>query len=172
MPNHFFQHTLIAFSAFTLSFQAFGATPSVTNELPASTFAQEEQCFDVGFSNAGTTGYGPYIRLITDAKITLNSASMFGGALSVESLGNFSSSGTITDSLSNSEVTGPQGDALHLIKLPVGSVVANGPMLNTSVCITLDASANIGEDLNVDAQPVYQYGDSPTGDTAIIGTKV
>ena len=172
MSHHFFQHTLIAFSAFTLSFQAFGATPSVTNELPASTFAQEEQCFDVGFSNVGTTGYGPYIRLITDANITLNSASMFGSVLSIESLGNFSSSGTITDSLSNSEVTGTQGDALHLIKLSVGSVVANGPMLNTSVCITLGASANIGEDLNVDAQPVYQYGDTSTGDTAIIGTKV
>ncbi|WP_426369441.1 tandem-95 repeat protein [Pseudocolwellia sp. HL-MZ7] len=172
MLTHFFRHLFIATSALTLSFQAFGATPTVTNELPASAFAGEEQCFDVGFSNTGTTGYGPYIRLITDAKITLNSASMFGNALSVESLGDFSSSGTITDSLSNSEVTGTQGDALHIIKLSVGSVVANGPMLNTSVCITLGASADIGENLNVDAQPVYQYGDSATGDTAIIGTKL
>ncbi|MGS0679959.1 Ig-like domain-containing protein [Shewanella sp. 125m-7] len=154
----------------TFSLQA--ATPIVVNSLPATAKTGEQVCFDIGISNAnGSPGYGPYIRLNLPSDVALDSAVFFGSAIDITRLGTFPESGMLLDPIVNQTVTSSQGRHLSLLKLPLGSVVANGPELPTQVCATLDTAVAIGTSLTISAQGVFEFGDTATGiNGAIEGT--
>ena len=158
-----------------VAFQAYGATPSTTNTLPDEVFSGEQVCFAADFSNAGTTGFGPYLRAFIDPDLTLDSVTAFGSSVTVTTVGTFAASpnNTLDDPKSETEVTGTQGDTLVVFSLPAGSVVAGGPALTSEICITANGSADIGVPLSLALQPVYEFGDSATGDNGPIeGTSV
>jgi len=158
-----------------VAFQAYGATPSTTNTLPDEVFSGEQVCFAADFSNAGTTGFGPYLRAFIDPDLTLDSVTAFGSSVTVTTVGTFAASpnNTLADPKSETEVTGTQGDTLVVFSLPAGSVVAGGPALTSEICITANGSADIGVPLSLALQPVYEFGDSATGDNGPIeGTSV
>ncbi|MEH6711008.1 MAG: Ig-like domain-containing protein [Paraglaciecola polaris] len=158
-----------------VAFQAYGATPSTTNTLPDEVFSGEQVCFAADFSNAGTTGFGPYLRAFIDPDLTLDSVTAFGSSVTVTTVGTFAASpnNTLDDPKSETEVTGTQGDTLVVFSLPAGSVVAGGPALTSEICITANGSADIGVPLSLALQPMYEFGDSATGDNGPIeGTSV
>ncbi|HQA27099.1 MAG TPA: hypothetical protein PK893_13240 [Candidatus Competibacteraceae bacterium] len=139
--------------------------PVLTNGLPADAFPGSKVCFPVNWNNTNEPGYGPYIRLILPPELTFDSAKFLGIDVTVQDIGTFPSApgNTLTDPITNTSVTGPEGYSLRLLILPVGSVVTGGPTLSTEVCATLSDSAEIGVPLDVTAQPVYRYGDTATG---------
>ncbi|WP_394148224.1 Ig-like domain-containing protein [Shewanella atlantica] len=162
------------FSSLLTQASAHAATPALTNGLPAASFAGEQVCFDVGFSNSDTTpGFGPYIRLDFPSEITLDSASFLGSGVTVTNVGSFPVSGSLTDPKTGSIVSSEQGRGLSLLTLPLGSVVKDGPELAVNVCATLDTSVVVGTPLSVGVQGVFEYGDTATGDNgAIEGTLI
>ncbi|QHJ11867.1 hypothetical protein FX988_02103 [Paraglaciecola mesophila] len=164
--RQFFKASLLCVSF--VAFQAYGATPSTTNSLPAEVFSGEQVCFDANFSNAGTTGYGPYLRVFIDPEITLDSVSVFGSSVDVTNVGTFGANNTLEDPKVQSDVTGTEGDTLAVFSLPSGSVVAGGPALTSEICITVNSSADIGAPLSLALQPVYEFGDTATGDNGPI----
>ncbi|QTD48525.1 isopeptide-forming domain-containing fimbrial protein [Sulfidibacter corallicola] len=156
-----------------LTLPAAAQTPNVVNGTPAENFVGESFCFDVPWTNTGNPGFGPYLRLVLPPDITVDSASFLGAGLTVTPLGTFPASpgNQLTDPLSNSSVTGPDGASLFLIVLPVGSVVTGGPDLVTQICGTISTMATVGTPLTVTVQPVYRFGDTATGTNGpIIGT--
>jgi uncharacterized repeat protein (TIGR01451 family)/fimbrial isopeptide formation D2 family protein len=164
--RQFFRTSL--FTVSFVAFQAYGATPSTTNTLPAEVFSGEQICFDADFSNAGTTGYGPYLRAFVDPEITLDSVFVFGGSVSVTNVGVFGANNTLKDPKIESDVTGTEGYSLMVFSLPAGSVVDGGPALTSEICITANSSADIGVPLSLALQPVYEFGDTATGDNGPI----
>ncbi|TMO83078.1 Ig-like domain-containing protein [Pseudoalteromonas spongiae] len=152
-------------SLFTLS-HAKAATPSVTNSLPSSSFAGEQTCFVANLTNSGTPGFGPYLRVFSDSSLNIDSAEMFGSSLNISTVGVFAATpgNQLTDPISGETVSGTGGQRFSTIVLPVGSVVTNGPDLTTTVCVSIDTGANIGTALDFSVQPVYEFGDTATGD--------
>ncbi|QPG06135.1 hypothetical protein IT774_02640 [Salinimonas marina] len=141
--------------------------PEVSLGRPGSAFAGNTVCVSAVLTNSGEPGYGPYYRLITDELLTVHSVTALGESIDIEPMGIFSedNSQLLTDSRSTTDVTGSIGQTLALASLPVGSVVAGGPALNASICLTIDSAAPMGEPLHFNVQPVYEYGDSATGTT-------
>lgn len=141
------------------------ATPNITNGTPVESFAGEPFCFDVGITNTGGPGFGPYIRLTLPSDISFDSVTYLGTAISTTAVGTFPASpgNTLTDPRSGDVVVGPDGGTLTLLVLPLGSVVAGGPDINTNICASLSTTATIGSPLDVTVQPVYQFGDTATG---------
>ncbi|MFC4701140.1 tandem-95 repeat protein [Glaciecola siphonariae] len=144
---------------------ALATTPVASNGLPAEGLAGEQVCFDAGLSHTGAAGFGPYFRVVADDNLTLNSASLFGSALSVTNVGVFPSTSPfeLEDPFTKTMVTGSPGQSFFLVRKSVGSVVENGPDLSTNLCVTIASAAVIGEALDVSITPVYRFGDTPTG---------
>ena len=140
-------------------------TPVVTNGTPAESFAGEQFCFDIGWDNVGTPGFGPYHRLILPPEISLDSATYLGLGITTTAVGTFPAApgNQLTDPRTGSVVTGPEGNTLILLILPLGSVVTNGPTIVTKVCATISTTAAVGSSLDVTVQPVYEFGDTATG---------
>ncbi|WP_164655885.1 isopeptide-forming domain-containing fimbrial protein, partial [Thiorhodococcus mannitoliphagus] len=62
---------------------------------------------------------------------------------------------------------------MTIISFPVGSVVEGAPPLPLELCLTIRPEAIVGTPLPIDLTPVYQFGDTATGDNGpIVGTKV
>ncbi len=149
---------------------------------PADTFIGEGFCFETALSNpGGDPGYGPYLRLTVPVGMTFDSASVFGLDLGgnglVIDLGTFppAPGNQLLDPLSDSNVTGPEGDRLILLLAPVGSMVFGQPPVVYSICMTLGLppTTAVGVPLDLTLQPVYMFGDTPTGvNGAIEGTAV
>ncbi len=151
------------------------ATPSVTNTLPSESFSGEQVCFDSSLTNAGTPGYAPYYRVITDSDLTLDSVTIFGSALTITNVGSFPSSSPVEleDPNTETDVNGSAGQQFDVVTLPLGSVVANGPDLASTICVTIDTNATIGTPLELSLAPVYLLGDTATGDNGpVVGATV
>lgn len=130
----------------------------------------EQYCFDAPWTNAGPPGYGPYLRVVLPPELDFNSASLFGTGLSVVSNSVFPASGTLPDPLflpAPGTVTGTQGWRLLILEYPVGSVVAGGPDMSASICVTpRNAPPNlaaVGTPYPIQLTPIYRYGDTATG---------
>ncbi|WP_231373908.1 isopeptide-forming domain-containing fimbrial protein [Thioalkalivibrio sp. ALE11] len=149
---------------------ATGQTPELSEGVPEEAFLGEEFCFDTNFSNQGDEGYGPYFRLILPPELEFQSAEIFGSSIGggVEDLGTFPASGELTDTRIDETVTGEEGFSYRNIVLPVGSVVDGGPDLEATICATIGEEAIVGEPLPVDLTPIYEFGDTPTGDNGPI----
>lgn len=157
-----------------LPISALAQTPNVSENVPAESFLGEQFCFQANFSNTGSPGYGPYLRLDLPPELTFDSAAVF-GAGSVIDVGTFPAApgNQLTDPLINQPVTGTEGHSLRILEFPVGSVVAGGPPLPVDICLTIDPSATVGTPLPVSLTPVYEFGDTATGANGpIIGTEV
>ena len=156
--------------------------PAMTGGPPAENFIGEGFCFDTTISNpGGDPGYGPYLRLIVPPGMTFDSASVF--ELDLDGLGLITDVGVfpaapgnqLVDPLTGTLVTGPEGARFYTLMAPVGSVVFGQPDTVFSICMTigLPPDAVVGTPLDVTLQPVYLFGDTPTGDNGPIeGTAV
>lgn len=151
-------------------------TPSLAGGPPAEEFVGEQFCFDAGLTNAGTPGYGPYLQVITKPGYSLAQADFLGLMLTPTNVGTFPAApgNTLTDPVSELDVTGPEGGELHIVRYPIGSVVAGQPSLDVELCIDVDTN-EVVDVLNPDAieiVPAYEFGDTPTGDNgATIGAR-
>ena len=161
---------LFALLTFALSSQAFAApVPGISTNVPDKTFVAEQFCFDATFTNSNETGFGPYLRLITKADFTFASATLLG--LPVEDV---PVSGQV-DPISGDTVNVPTGGSLHVLRLPVGSVVTGSIPLDVNICIDVnrDAIPNILQSDAIQVTPAYEFGDTATGSNGpIVGTRV
>ena len=167
---------LVLLSAILLFFSAesFGATPSTTNLPPDTALVGEEFCYDTALSNTGTTGYGPYLRVIYGPGLTLQSAAFLGSSISVTQVGTFSSpSNELEDPIIEETVSGSENYAFSVLSLPIGSVVTDGPSIDTTLCFVIDASATPATEYDISIAPVYELGDSANGDNGpVVGSTV
>ena len=155
------------------SLQVHAQVPVNSNGTPAESFLGEQFCFDTQFTNVGSPGFGPYMQLVIPAGLKFDGANIFGTSAIIDELGVFPAEpgNQIIDPLSDLPVTGPAGGTLTTIKLPVGSVVTNGPDLTTNICLTIESFAVVGTPLPVMLVPVYEFGDTATGANGpIVGT--
>jgi len=155
--------------------QANAQTPQITQTVPAESFLGEQFCFTTNFTNSGPPGFGPYLRLELAPELSLDSATIFGTGGGITTVGVFPAApgNQLTDPVINQTVTGTQGNSLHILTYPVGSVVDGGPDLPIEICLTIDPAATVGSPLAVDITPVYEFGDTATGDNGpIVGTEV
>jgi len=158
-----------------MAHQLAAQTAQIDETLPAESFLGEQFCFVTNFTNLGAPGFGPYIRLQLPPGLNFDSASIFGTGGGVTNVGIFPPvpGNQLLDPRINQTVTGTPGDALFILTFPVGSVVQGGPELPIETCLTIDPSAEVGVALPVSMSPVYQFGDTATGDNGpIIGTEV
>ncbi|WP_456376660.1 isopeptide-forming domain-containing fimbrial protein [Thiolapillus sp.] len=148
------------------------ATPITDlNDLPADSFAGEQFCFDAPLSNAGTPGFGPYLRLKLPSGLSFDSASFLGAGVVTQVVGTFPPD--LTDPVTAETVTGPAGYTFITLQPPVGSLVTGAPAIDINICATIDQTAAIGAPLDVHVTPVYQFGDTATGDNGpITGTEI
>ena len=148
-------------------------TPQVTYALDDEELINDSFCFTSNFENTGATGFGPYLRIILEPGFTLDSVETFESGTN-EPVGTFPAGGELTDPITGTPVTGTPGGQFVIHRLPVGTVVAGGPDIETTVCVTntaLSPSQNDNPNVdqtftNVDAvtlQPAYEFGDTATG---------
>ena len=140
-------------------------TPNLTEGVPPEAPLGETFCFATNFTNGGPPGYGPYLRLQLPPELSLESARLFGAGQTVTDLGVFppTPGNEIEDPKTGTPVSGPEGDRLLLITLPIGTVLDGGPDLPLELCLTIDPGAAFAVPLPVGLTPVYQFGDTPTG---------
>lgn len=147
--------------------------PNINPIMNENAFPGASFCSTVSLTNTGPPGFGPYLQLIVPEDVTFNSAMIFGSGATATTIGVFPAppANMLTDTIISQDVTGPEGATLVLIQLPVGSLVAGAPALDLEVCFTIDNAATINDPLNITVNPVYQFGDTATGDNGpIIGS--
>jgi uncharacterized repeat protein (TIGR01451 family)/fimbrial isopeptide formation D2 family protein len=145
-------------------------TPTISPISAQSAFPNESICLNVSLTNTGAPGFGPYLQMIIPKGLTFNSSSLFGSGITPINMGLFPPAplNQLPDILINQQVTGPQGARLLLLQPPIGSVVTGGPALNIQICYTIDLNALVGVPLATTILPVYQFGDTATGDNGFI----
>jgi gliding motility-associated-like protein len=147
--------------------------------VPAENLINEEFCFDVIASNTGPTGYQPYLRVWLPPEVPANT-------LSVEFLGQPVASIVIAGTFvgvplsdpnlatedPNNLVSGTGGYTLVVVNLPIGSMIDGGVDGEVELCADLSGSGvSIGIPVQIEIQPVYRFGDTPTGENgSIMGT--
>ncbi len=151
-----------------LCFGLHAQTPQLTTSLPTSELAGNQVCFDLTFTNSGNPGYNPYIRLILPEHLHFDSAQYYGMGVDVTLVGTFPSSGTLTDPKTGTDVSGPENGTFYILQPPIGTLVENGPTVVINVCVTIDSNAQVNVPLEVISQPVYELGDTPTGENGPI----
>lgn len=152
-------------------------TPTIDETVPAESPLGESFCFTTNFTNVGSPGFNPYLRLSLPPELTFESASLFNFTTTqlVTDLGVFppAPGNEIEDPLAEQPVTGTPGNRLYLIVLPVGGVVDGGPDLPVEICLAMDPSVDLGTPLPIELTPVYRFGDTPTGDNGpIVGAPI
>jgi len=170
----------LAIAATTVNAQTL--PPGLNGAPPTESFIGEGFCFSTEIINpGGDPGYGPYLRVFLPPGMTFDSASVFG--LDLAGLGLVTDAGVfppapgnqLVDPLTGTIVTGPEGARFVTLMAPVGSVVFGQPPIVFEVCMTIDLppDAAVGSPIDVTLQPVYLFGDTPTGDNGPIeGTAV
>ncbi|MBS3820322.1 MAG: isopeptide-forming domain-containing fimbrial protein, partial [Phycisphaerae bacterium] len=161
---------VLAGLALLVAGQVAAQTPQIDQTLPAESFLGEQFCFETNFTNTGSPGYGPYLRVEVSGDLTLDSAEVFGTGTGFTNVGTFPASpgNQLTDPITGQIVTGTPGNAFFVITYPVGSVVDGGPDLPVDLCFTIDPGATVGASLPVSITPMYEFGDTPTGDNGPI----
>lgn len=175
-----------ALAALLASFPLLTAQAQTASLSPAPMAGEEmlgeQYCFDASWENAGAPGYGPYLRIVLPPELQFDSASLFGSGLNVVGNAVFPASGILPDpfflpaTAPDNEVAGNAGDRLIVLSMPVGSVVANGPDMITTICVTSNNAppdlANVGQPYPIQITPVYRFGDAATGNASIVSPPV
>lgn len=153
-----------------------GQTPTTDFAGPADVLIQEVACVSLTIWNEGDPGYQPYVRLFVPPEVPINSVAVrfMGDDLNTIVNAGVFSGGTLgdpnlADELPQNDVSGPDGYTFLVINLPVGSMVEDGVDLQVEVCGSL-SGPGVTTDVPVEfqAQVVYRYGDSPTGENGPI----
>ena len=147
---------------------------------PDEYLINEEVCFTMYAWNTGPVGYQPYFRLFLPPETPAASLSVefLGEPVSnVVNLGVFSGAPIEDSNLplldANVNVTGPDGYSLLLVNIPVGSLADGGVNTETELCVRLNGpSVEVAVPVEVQIQPIYRYGDTPTGDNGSISGAV
>ncbi|NBC49772.1 MAG: isopeptide-forming domain-containing fimbrial protein, partial [Gammaproteobacteria bacterium] len=169
--------SLAAFALGVFSLASWGQTPQLSEGVPDASFLGEQFCFETDFTNSGDPGFGPYVRLELPPELEFDSAAVFGADIGggVELVGTFpdEAPSELNDPRIDQPVTGAAGHSLRIISFPVGSVVEGAPALPLELCLTIGEDAVVDVPLPIDLTPVYQFGDTPTGDNGpIVGGEV
>ncbi|KAA9132694.1 DUF11 domain-containing protein [Marinihelvus fidelis] len=137
---------------------------------PATPLIGEEVCTTVGFSNQDVVnvGYGPYVFATVPPGVTITANTYLGIQPPVEFVGTVDASGTINDPISGTAVAAEPGSSAYIVRFPVGSVSGGQPPLNVEVCGQVEPGAEIGQPLEINMLPGFEYGDTPTGDNGPI----
>lgn len=145
-------------------------TPMLAPIADESGFPGSEVCVTASVTNAGPPGYGPYLRITIPSDVVINSANLFGSNVSINTVGVFppAPGNQLTDPITGETITGNDGDVFYVIQPPIGSVVAGGVPLDIVLCLGIEANAPVNVPVPVSITPVYQYGDTPTGDNGPI----
>ncbi|MBE2184372.1 MAG: isopeptide-forming domain-containing fimbrial protein, partial [Anaerolineae bacterium] len=129
-------------------------------------FPGTQVCWDEDFSNGGTLpGFGPYMILILDPALTFDSAEFYHLNLVPVFTGTFPAApgNQLNDPIADEMITGPAGHTMIVLRMPVGSVVTGGPLLQTHFCVTVDSAAAINVPLPIEVIGGYEFGDTATG---------
>ncbi|WP_154223712.1 isopeptide-forming domain-containing fimbrial protein [Marinicella rhabdoformis] len=153
-----------------LGFCTWGQVPVVSPIGGLSDFPGADVCTTVSLNNTGATGYGPYFQITIPSDVAVDTVTLFGGGVTVTAVGSFPAApgNQLTDPVTGDSVSGNEGDVLYIIQPPIGSVVSGGPPLDFDICFSIDANAPVNIAIPVSVTPVYQFGDTPTGDNGPI----
>jgi len=156
---------MLLFSAY-----AFAQTPTVDTIADVEQFPSSSFCSTATITNAGAPGYGPYAQIIVPDGLTLDSSNLFGSNITVNNVGVFPAApgNQLLDPITGLTVTGAEGSTFYVVQPPIGSVVAGGVDLDLDLCFTIDPAAPVNVAINVQVTPVYEFGDTPTGDNGPI----
>ncbi|MCA0455419.1 MAG: isopeptide-forming domain-containing fimbrial protein [Chloroflexi bacterium] len=141
-----------------------GPIPLINGVPELTDFAGEEFCITPNFTNAGTNeGYGPYITLVRDANLTLNSIDYLGMNLMASPF--LVSSGLLpaNDPIEGRPIPGIAGQQWITVRLPIGSVESTSPAIPIRLCMQSAPTAAFGVPLPITIFPGYEFGDTPTG---------
>jgi uncharacterized repeat protein (TIGR01451 family)/fimbrial isopeptide formation D2 family protein len=141
-----------------------GPIPLINGVPELVDFAGREFCFTPNFTNAGTReGYGPYITLVRDVNLALNSISYLGFDLTASPF--LVGSGVLpaNDPIEGRAIPGTPGQAWITVRLPVGSLETISPPIPIDICMQSLPLAALGVPLPINIYPGYEFGDTPTG---------
>lgn len=153
---------------------AWSQTPDLVVDTPVSDFPGSSFCTSNVLTNTGPTGYGPYLRVIIPEGVSLDSATLFGGGVTVTNVGVFPAPPSeLVDPITGDVITGIEGESFYVVQPPIGSVVAGASPLDLILCYSIDPNAPVNVPITIGITPVYEFGDTPTGDNGpIVGTAV
>lgn len=164
--------SVIIFGLLLSSF-SFAQTPTTVPAVDGEAFPGTQICTDVAFQNTGLPGYGPYLRLTVPAGLSYSGTELFGLPVPSTLVGTFpvAPPHELIDPVTGDVVTGNPGDSFYILKPQIGSVVSGGPPLNFNVCLDIDPGAAVNVPLPATVTPVYEFGDTPTGNNGpIVGS--
>lgn len=163
--------TLVGMGAQAQSIQA-------SLSIPSENLINGEFCFGVEAANVGPTGYQPYLRLWLPPEVPANTVSVefLGQPVSSVNVVDVFAGGPISDPNlvtedANDMVVGTDGYTLVIVNLPIGSMIDGGVDAEVEICADLAGpGVTVGIPVTIQMQPVYRFGDTPTGDNgSIIG---
>ncbi|MBK9748928.1 MAG: isopeptide-forming domain-containing fimbrial protein [Chloroflexi bacterium] len=141
-----------------------GPIPLINGVPELTDFAGEEFCITPNFTNAGSNeGYGPYITLVRDANLSLNSIDYLGVNLMASPF--LVSSGFLpaNDPIEGRAIPGIAGQQWITVRLPIGSLESTSPAIPIRLCMQSAPLAAFGVPLPITIFPGYEFGDTPTG---------
>ncbi|WP_343422604.1 PKD domain-containing protein [Candidatus Flexifilum breve] len=141
-----------------------GPIPLINGVPEISDFGGSPFCFTPNFTNAGTNeGYGPYITVVRDANLTLNSINYLGVDLTIAPYLVASGLLPANDLIEGRAIPGTVGQQWITVRLPIGSVETTSPAIPIQICMTSLPTAAFGVPLPINIYPGYEFGDTPTG---------
>jgi uncharacterized repeat protein (TIGR01451 family)/fimbrial isopeptide formation D2 family protein len=141
-----------------------GPIPLINGVPEISDFGGRPFCFTPNFTNAGTNeGYGPYITIVRDANLTLNSINYLGIDLTAAPYLVASGLLPANDPIEGRAIPGTAGQQWITVRLPIGSVETTSPAIPIQICMTSLPTAAFGVPLPINIYPGYEFGDTPTG---------
>ncbi len=169
--------TKILLALSVLSFHAFGQVPSVAPIADQSDFPGNTVCTSATLTNTGDPGFGPYLRVIVPTGLSISSSNLFGQAINFNNVGVFGPppppSNELIDPITGDVITGNENDTFYVLQPPIGSVVSGGVPLDLEVCFDIDPTAPVNTAVPVEITPVYEFGDTATGDNGpVIGAPI
>jgi len=160
----------VIFIGLLLSSLSYAQVPTTVPAADSEAFPGSQICTNVEFQNTGAPGYGPYLRLSVPVGLSYSGTTLFWLNVPTTSVGVFPAApgNQLTDPITGQTVTGNPGDSFYVIQPQIGSVVAGGPPLTFNVCLDIDTTATVNVPLPVTVTPIYEFGDTPTGDNGPI----
>lgn len=163
-------------------------TPSVILSQPQNPFIGESFDLTLSFDNTGSaTGFGPFAVLFLDTTgvdgtgaevddgLTFADATYLGSPITTTTIElDGTSPQTITAHGTSTTINVPSnfeaGDTLVVFELPFGSFVNTQPVADINVTVDSSNLADLNQELHMEAQGGFIFGDTETGSTPIIQT--
>jgi uncharacterized repeat protein (TIGR01451 family) len=132
--------------------------------LPAAPLIGEQFCFQIDFTNGSATeGFGPYIASVAAPGISFAAVDFVGIDPGLNVIGIFDDTGVLEEPISETSLNGQEGGAAAFVRYPVGALESTQPALPLSICGVLEPGVEIGQPLQLEFIPGFEFGDTPTG---------